>query len=278
MFVSYAVAEVPPFLMSGIRYVLASIILISFAVWFRGLKLPTLRQAINAMFVGILFLGLGTTGVAWALQTVDTGFTSLLISTEPLIILLMLWALNRKAPPRQSFFGIGLAMTGIYLLVSQQHMLVSWDQWLGVLAIVLAQIFWGVGTIYIGRADMPKSQDVSTSLQMLTGGLIALLISFSIETAPDDWQRISIRAYLSLGFLIVFGSILAFSAFNYLLLRVSPEKVATGTYVNPIIALILGWWFRHEIISLQSMLAALLMLTGVFFVNSAKVQNNTAES
>ncbi len=276
LFVAYAVEEIAPFFMSGVRYILASIILISFATLIKGWKPPTRKQAINASIVGMLFLGLGTTGVAWALQTVDTGFTSLLISTEPLIIVLMLWVLNRKPPALQSFLGIALGISGIYLLVSQSKIVVSMDHWQGVMAIVFAQICWGLGTIYIGRADMPRSQETSTSLQMFTGGIIAFIISFAIEDNPVEWSSLSWTAMGSLAFLILFGSILAFSAFNYLLLRVSPEKVATGTYVNPIIALILGWWFRDELITFQSLIAAVLMLGGVFFINSARSRKSVS--
>ncbi|MBK8504332.1 MAG: EamA family transporter [Saprospiraceae bacterium] len=234
------------------------------------IQLPTRAQAGNALGVGVFFLGVGATGVAWALKTVDSGFAALLISAEPLIVVLMLWVLNRRPPTLLSFFGIALGMTGIYVLVSQQDIVVGQNHWLGIFAIVTSMICWGAGSIFISRSDMPKSSFVNNAMQMIAGCLFAFLVSLLIEPASvpvSGWNTMTLYSVL---FLVLFGSALAFSAFNYLLTKVSPEKVATGTYVNPIVALLLGWLFNGEIVTLQSMIAAAIMLTGVYFINVAK--------
>jgi drug/metabolite transporter (DMT)-like permease len=259
-----------PFYLSGIRFLSAALLLLMIGFLVGRIQRPTKAQTRNALGVGVFFLGVGATGVAWALKTVDSGFAALLISAEPLVVVLMLWVLNRRPPTLLSFFGIALGMAGIYLLVSQQEIVVSQNHWLGILAIVTSMICWGAGSIFISRSDMPKSSFVNNALQMISGCLFAFLISLFIEPSSVpivDWNAMTIYSVL---FLVLFGSALAFSAFNYLLTKVSPEKVATGTYVNPIVALLLGWLFNEEIVTVQSIVAATIMLTGVYFINVAK--------
>lgn len=273
LFVSFAVRQLSPFYLSGIRFLLAASILFLIGLLLGRVQKPTRKQVINALGVGVFFLGVGATGVAWALKTVDTGFTALLISAEPLMVVFMLWGVNRKPPSTLSFFGIALGMLGIYLLVSQRSIVVSAEHWLGILAIITSMICWGAGSIFISKSDMPKSPFVNNTLQMISGCIFAFAVSFSIEPEQVSMSSWNVRTIYSVFFLVVFGSALAFSAFNYLLTKVSPEKVATGTYVNPVVALILGWLFNHEMIPLQSIIAAVIMLTGVYFINTAKTAN-----
>lgn len=270
LFVSFAVRQLSPFYLSSIRFLLAAIILFLIGMILGKVQKPSRKQAANALGVGVFFLGVGATGVAWALKTVDSGFAALLISAEPLMVVFMLWAVNRKPPSVLSFFGIALGMLGIYLLVSQRQIVVSTDHWWGVLAIIISMICWGAGSIFISRSDMPKSPFVNNSLQMLSGCVFAFLVSYFTEPAQVSVSAWSAMTIYSVLFLVLLGSALAFSAFNYLLTKVSPEKVATGTYVNPVVALILGWLFNGEVIPLQSVLAASIMLTGVYFINTAK--------
>lgn len=270
LFVSFAVRQLSPFYLSGVRFLLASMILFLIGLIWGRLEKPTRIQVRNALGVGIFFLGFGASGVAWALKTVDSGFAALLISAEPLIVVLMLWALDRHRPPLLSFLGIALGMFGIFMLVSQQSILVSAHHWLGILAIIGSMVCWGAGSIFISRSDLPNSPFVNNTLQMISGCLIAFVISLMIEPSSAAFLSWSAMTVVSVLFLVIFGSALAFSAFNYLLTRVSPEKVATGTYVNPLVALLLGWLFNGELITAQSMIAAVIMLTGVYFINVAR--------
>ncbi len=270
LFTAFAVEEFSPFFLSAARYSIAAVLV---GVWAKArgrLVMPSLRQLGNALLVGVFFLGFGTTGVAWALRTLDTGFAALLISAEPLIILGMLWALHRRTPHWLSFLGIGLGILGIYLLVSQTALVVSHDHGQAVWVIFISMLLWGAGSIYIGRSDMPRQAAVSTALQMLSGSSVSFLIYLIFEPRAPAWAEVSYRGLFSLMYLSILGSALAFTAFNYLLTKVSPEKVATSTYVNPIIALALGWAFHGEFISVQSLVAAIVMLTGVYFVHKAR--------
>lgn len=129
---------------------------------------------------------------------------------------------------------------------------------------------WAYASLFVGNAELPKNHFVNTGYQMLTGGILLGLTSLVLNepwSMPQDWQA---DVQWSMFGLILFGSIIAFTAFNYLLKEVSPDKVATSTYVNPIIALILGWWILNEVITMQSIIAAVILLTGVYFINTKR--------
>jgi drug/metabolite transporter (DMT)-like permease len=129
---------------------------------------------------------------------------------------------------------------------------------------------WAYASLFVGKADLPSNYFVNTGYQMLTGGVMLFMVSLFLgETwiSPADWSEPVLWSML---LLIIFGSIVAFTSFNYLLKKVSPEKVATSTYVNPIIALFLGWYLLNEKITTQSIFAAAILLTGVYFINSKK--------
>jgi len=129
---------------------------------------------------------------------------------------------------------------------------------------------WAYCSLFVSKADLPSNFFVNTGYQMLFGGSMLLIASTVIgeERIPiSSWNT---EVLNSMTMLIIFGSIVAFTAFNYLLSKVSPEKVATSTYVNPIVALILGWYFLDETISMQSIIAAAILLTGVYFINTKK--------
>ena len=274
LFIAYTVEALPPFLLSTIRFTLASSLLFGLAAALRKYQTITKKQLKNAIFAGVLFLGFGTGGVAWALQFVDSGFTALVISGQPLLVVLMMWMIDKKRPATQSFGGIFLGMFGMYLLVSQKELLARPEQWKGIIAILFCMIAWGFGSIFVSKSDMPKPQMANNAIQMMSGGIALFFFSLFLESPLNfDFQAVPLSAWLALSYLIVFGAVVAFSAFNYLLTKVSPEKVATSTYVNPIIALTLGWYFRNELVTTQSLVAVAIMFTGVFFINSTPEQS-----
>ncbi len=274
LFIAFTVESLPPFILSTIRFTLASLLLFGLTAVLKKYQTITKKQFINAAFAGILFLGFGTSGVAWALQFVDSGFTALVISGQPLIVVLMMWAINQKRPATQSFGGIFLGMFGMYLLVSQKELVAAPEQWKGIIAIFFCMIAWGFGSIFVSKSDMPKPQIANNAIQMMSGGIVLFFFSLLFENSFSfDFTAVPSIAWFALSYLIVFGAAVAFSAFNYLLTQVSPEKVATSTYVNPIIALTLGWYFRDELVTPQSILAVCVMFTGVFFINSTPEQS-----
>lgn len=264
----FALQAIPPFIMAGGRFFTAGILVFVFEL-LRGQPLPTLRQWSNAAMIGVLFLAFGTGGVVWALQFVDTGITSLLVAFEPLVVVLLLWLLQGKRPGRKTWFGIFLGTVGMLLLVSQQSISTDDRAVWGVVMVGGSMLAWALASIYVSKVVLPKSKFQSSSIQMLGGGLALMFFGLIAgEYGRVHFENIDFRAGLSLLYLIFFGSILAFSAFNYLLQNISADKVATSNYVNPVVALLLGWGINQEVISAQSLVAAVVLLVGVFFINT----------
>lgn len=265
-----AVAELPPFMLASIRFVVAGI-LIFILCKFMGISIGiSKKQLLNTTIAGFLFLTFGNGVVVWALKYVDSGFAALEISAQPLLVLLLMRILQGKKIQPMSIVGVILGIIGIYLLVSQKEVLNKENSVIGMVMIFVCMVSWGYGSLFVGKADLPKNYFVNTGYQMLTGGIMLFFASISFGetwTSPIAWSP---SVQLTMALLIIFGSIVAFTSFNYLLKVVSPEKVATSTYVNPIIALILGWYFLEEQITLQSVAAAGVLLTGVYFINTKK--------
>ncbi|WP_222984229.1 EamA family transporter [Flagellimonas meishanensis] len=265
-----AVTELPPFMLASFRFMTAGILIF---VWARVMKIPlgiTKKQLWNTFLAGFLFLSIGNGLAVWALRYLDSGFAALEISAQPLVILLMMWILQGKRIQPMSIIGVILGFVGIYLLIGQQQIIAKEGTLIGVIMIFVCMLSWAYASIFVSRADLPNNYFVNTGYQMFTGGLAlaGMSIAFKEEwSSPLAWSG---NVQLVMVLLVLFGSIVAFTSFNYLLKAVSPEKVATSTYVNPIVALILGWYFLDEQITPQSILAAVILLTGVYFINTKR--------
>lgn len=265
-----AVTDLPPFKLASIRFISAGLIIFLIAKLMRISIAITLQQLKNTIIAGFLFLTFGNGVVVWALKYVDSGFAALEISAQPLVVLVMMRLLYGKKIQPMSFVGIVLGIIGVYLLVSQKQIINNEGSMLGMLMIVVCMLSWAYGSLFVGKADLPKNYFVNTGYQMLMGGIMLAIASFCFgETwsSPLEWSP---KVQGSMLLLIFFGSIIAFTSFNYLLKVVSPEKVATSTYVNPIIALFLGWYFLNEHITTQSIVATVVLLTGVYFINTTR--------
>lgn len=265
-----AVLELPPFKLASIRFITAGLLIFLIAK-LSGISISiSKKQLFNTAIAGFLFLTFGNGVVVWALKYVDSGFAALEISAQPLLVLILMRILQGKKIQTMSVVGVILGVIGIYLLVGQKEILSKENSILGILMILACMISWGYGSLFVGKADLPNNYFVNTGYQMVTGGFMLFITSMIFGEnwiSPFDWSG---KVLWSMLILILFGSIVAFTSFNYLLKTVSPEKVATSTYVNPIIALILGWYFLDEVITLQSIIAAIVLLTGVYFINTKR--------
>ena len=265
-----AVAELPPFFLASIRFTSAGLLIFIIAKIMGKSLAITRKQFINAFIVGVLFLSFGNGIIVWALKYVDSGFAALEISAQPLVVLLLMWLLQGKRIKPMSLVGVGLGIIGIFLLVVQKQLIAQEGTVLGMVMIFACMLSWAYGSLFVGKADLPKNFFVNTGYQMFTAGITLAVASFLFGEewiAPKQWEA---PVQWSMVLLIIFGSIVAFTSFNYLLKTVSPDKVATSTYVNPIIALILGWYVLNEEITTQSIVAAAVLLTGVYFINTSK--------
>lgn len=265
-----AVTELPPLMLAAIRFLAAGIIIFIIAKILGYSLAITKTQLKNCFIIGFLFLTFGNGGVVWALKYVDSGFAALEISAQPLVVLLMMRIFEGKKIQPMSMVGVLLGVIGIYLLVSQKELINQEGSAIGMLMIFACMLSWAYGSLFVAKANFPSNFFINTGYQMLAGGTMLLIASFIFGetwTYPNQWSQ---PVLISMILLIIFGSIVAFTSFNYLLRNVSPEKVATSTYVNPIIAMILGSYVLNEQITTQSIIAAIVLLTGVYFINTKK--------
>ena len=270
VFNKIAVTELPPFFLASARFIAAGLLIMLISKILKFQLAITKKQFMNSLIAGFLFLVYGNGVFVWALKYVDSGFAALLASTQPLFVLLLMRLIDRKPMQKKSIIGVLLGLIGMYLLVSQQEITSSEGTVLGVFMIFTCVFSWSYGSVFVSKADLPKNFFVSTGYQMLIAGFMLLIGSITFKetwVSPLNW---STEVQLSMLFLVSFGGIAVFTAFNYLLKNVSTEKVATSAYVNPIIAMLLGWYVLDERLSLQSIIASVVLLTGVYFINSRK--------
>ena len=270
LFNKIAVTELPPFFLASIRFISAGVLIMIIAKYLKFKIAITKKQFLNTLIAGFLFLVYGNGVFIWALRYVDSGFAALLAATQPLFVLFLMRLIDRKSMQKKSIIGVLLGLLGMYLLVSQKKIATSEGSALGIFMIFTCVLSWSYGSVFVSKADLPKNFFVSTGYQMLTAGTLLFFGSILFKetwVSPLDWSE---DVKLSMAFLIFFGGIVAFTSFNYLLKNVSTEKVATFAYINPIIAMLLGWYVLDERLSLQSIIASAVLLTGVYFINSRK--------
>ncbi|WP_213523098.1 EamA family transporter [Nonlabens sp.] len=269
-----AVSELPPFLLASIRFTSAGTLIFIIAKTFGFSLRITKKQLGNSVLAGFLFLAYGNGVFVWALKYVDTSFAALLAALQPLFILVLMRTVQRKSLQPKSVIGVLLGLSGMCILVSQNEITTKEGALTGIIMILTCILSWSIASLFVAKADLPQNFFVSTGYQMLAAGIILGFASFAFNevwASPLNWSS---SAYISLTCLILFGSIAAFTSFNFLLKNMSTEKVATSSYVNPVIAMLLGWYFLEERITTQSIIAAAVMLTGVYFINSRQRDKN----
>jgi drug/metabolite transporter (DMT)-like permease len=273
--IRFAVQTLPPFFMSGVRFLVAGLVLIAWAYW-RGASHPTRAQWRAATLVGALLILGGTATVGWAEQWVPSGIASLLAATAPLWIVVMEWmGPGGMRPGIAVIAGIVLGLCGVAVLIGpglfsgtgSGH---AWEA--GALALVLGSAFWGAGSIYSSRVRHPTSAPLAMGMQMVTGGALSLAAGVLLGEARSlDVHAVSAASALALGYLVVFGSLIGFTAYLWLLQVVRPSRVATHAYVNPIVAVLLGWALADEPLSARTLLAAAVIIGSVVLITTGHV-------
>ena len=270
LFNKISVSELPPFFLASIRFFIAGVLMIGLAIFSKQKLSISKKELLNSVAASFFFMVYGNGVFVWALKYVDSGFGALLASTQPLFVLFLLKLIDRKPFQKKSLIGVALGMFGMFLLVNQRELTTPEGSLLGIFMILTCVLSWSYGSVFVSKAELPKSFLVSTGYQMLAASFILLTGSFSINehwSSPLTWSS---NVQIAMLMLIIFGGVVAFTAFNYLLKVVSPEKVATSAYVNPVIALCMGWYFLDEKLSTQSIIASIILLTGVYFITTRK--------
>jgi drug/metabolite transporter (DMT)-like permease len=275
----FVVADLPPFLFSGVRFLIAGSILF---LWTRSRspEKPTLEHWKAAAVSGFLLLLIGHGFVVWAIQFMPSGLAALLVATEPVwVVVLGMFFPGYGYPSVKVFIGLVIGLVGISLLVNPFESLGSTSIEFGAASMILfATIAWAVGSLYSSRAAVPKSSSLAVSMKMLCGGVFLVLGGIvSGELAILDIPSVSLKTMLSFTYLVIFGSLIAFSAFDWLLRNVSPTLVATHAYVNPVVAMILGFLVAAEILTTRDVVSAVIILAGVVLITTGKIGKGKRE-
>ena len=267
--IAVAIETLPPFWMAGIRFVISGALLCGWTLW-RGAPRPTLVHWRSAALVGALLLCIGNGGVVWAEQRVASGVAALVISMTPLwMVLFSWWQPGGERPAGLVWAGLGLGLVGLTLLVRPWEGGGALDL-LGLAALVIADVSWAWGSIRSRRLELPASPVMATGLEMLCGGALLLLFgAFLGEPAQIDLAAVSGRSLLGLVYLITFGA-LGFTAYIWLLRVANPVLVSTYAYVNPIVAVFLGWLILSEPVTGKTLAAAAVIVAGVALITWAQ--------
>ena len=279
--IKYAIETLPPFLMAGGRFIIAGAILFAVAFFSRDFERPKLAHWKTSFVVGTLLLLGGNGGVVFAERYISSSLAALLVATEPFWIVLLSWLwLKQSRPNLKTVAGIALGFLGVWLLISgQAHEAAGAGsmQFFGTIAVIAAAFSWALGSIYGLRAPVPKSAVLNSGMQMLSGGIVLMLVSLlSGEMLQFDVAQVSASSWFGLVYLIVFGSLLGFTAYSWLLKNAQPALVSTYAYVNPVVAVFLGWLIASESFTQQTLFGAAIIVGSVALITS-KEKNDPPE-
>ncbi len=268
----FAVQTLPPFLMAGVRFLVAGSIVYGWARFVGRAAAPTRAEWRGAAAVGALLLVGGNGLLVWSEQRVPSGVAALLVGTVPCFMAVIDWLRpGGLRPSGHVVAGLLLGLLGLVWLVGPDALMGGGRaDFIGATAIVLGSFSWAAGSIYSRHAATPSSPFLATATQMLAGGAILVLLSVALgEPWAFDPEAASLRSLLGLVYLIVFGSIVAFSAYIWLLRVSTPARVSTYAYVNPVVAVLLGWALAGEALTLRIGVAAAVIVSGVALITLA---------
>ncbi len=269
--IRFAVETIPPFLAVGVRQLTAGSLLLLWCLY-KGER-PTWQQWRASAIIGVFFFLIGHGTVHWAERIVPSGLCAVIIATEPMWIFLTASIVDRKWRMNAMLgSGLVLGLLGVGLLLQGKTLQSAPGVLLAAVAVLLGAISWSIGIVYSRRSHLSGNPVLLSAMSLVSGGAMLLLASAlfgewgSRGGVRASYAAISPRSLWALAYLIVFGSIVAFTAYNWLLERYSPTLVATHTYVNPVVAVLLGWWLAGEKVTLSMGVAAAMILAAILLV------------
>ncbi len=267
-----AVTTMPPFAMAAARFGLAGVLLFTW-LKLRGTAWPQTRQWRDNAIVGTLLLLGGNGLVAWAEQFIPSGVTALIIGAGPIFVVLTEWAWpGGQRPTLLTFAALLLGMSGVaYLTFDPAQREGNALPPAALIAVLIACLSWSVGSIYSRHTKRAAPPPMAAALQMICGSVSLMLVGF----ATGDWQRLNVSAisaasWSAFVYLALIGSILGFSTFVWLLKHSTPARISTHTFVNPIVAVFLGWMILHEPVTGRTLIASAIIVSAVVLVNAQK--------
>ncbi|HEY8851811.1 MAG TPA: EamA family transporter [Gemmatimonadaceae bacterium] len=270
--IRYAVETTPPFIMGGVRFLVSGALLYIWARY-RGAPTPTRLHWRNAIIAGGFLLLGGNGAVVWAEQFVPSGLTALLVSILPFWLVIIEWARPpKKRPGGAVLLGLVLGFIGIIVLVGPGDIGGQGNvSSVGALVLILGSLSWAIGSFWSRDASLPDSGLLTTGMEMLGGGALLLIVGvLSGELSHFDVYQVSRASAIGLAYLITFGSLLGFTSYIWLLDKVSPAHLGTYAYVNPIVAVLLGWAIAGETLSVRTAVAAAIVICAVALITTAR--------
>jgi len=277
--IRYAIETIPPFIMGGTRFLVSGALLYTWSRY-RGAPRPTRLHWRNAIIAGGFLLLGGNGAVVWAEQFVPSGLTALLVSILPFWLVIIEWVRPpRRRPSGAVLVGLALGFIGIIVLVGPGNVGGDGDvRVLGALVLILGSLSWAIGSFWSRDAQLPDSGLLTTGMEMLGGGALLVIVGvLSGELSHFDVHHVSRASTLGLVYLITFGSLLGFTSYIWLLDKVSPARLGTYAYVNPIVAVLLGWAIAGEALSIRTGVAAAIVICAVALITSAR-RTTTAQT
>jgi drug/metabolite transporter (DMT)-like permease len=262
--IRYAVETIPPLVAAGIRHTIAGGVLLAWACA-RGYR-PRREHWIAGIVLGALFFFVGHGTLHWAEQHVASGLAALLIATEPMFILVLAWLRGQQRISRISALGLAFGVVGVAILTGAEVSAKN-ASLIGLLAVLLGSLSWSAGVVISPQLKLPTDALARTAVPLVCGAVMLLATAgITGEFHGLHWSAISLKSIFGLGYLIVFGSIVAFTAYTWLLQRVPPAVVATHTYANPVVAVLLGWLLASEPLTARVAIASVAILGAIMLI------------
>jgi drug/metabolite transporter (DMT)-like permease len=274
--IKIAIETFPPFLMAGIRFLIAGALLYGFVV-VKEKKYPKLIEWRDTTIIGILLLSAGNGFLVIAEKTIPSSIAAIVVATVPLWMIVIAWFLKIQTKPNKStLVGTLIGFIGVVILMFPSHQEHLRFDTFGLLITLLGAILWSFGSIYSQKATLPSSVMLSTAMQMLSGGLVLIITA----TLFGEWQQFQIetlssRSLLALAYLVLIGSLVGFSAYVWLLKNASPYLASTYAFVNPIVALFLGYLFADEVLGVKALIATMLIISAVVMITLFKAKKRS---
>jgi drug/metabolite transporter (DMT)-like permease len=273
--IALMIETLPPLLAASVRFLTAGILMLGFlaiASRWRRVERPRLVHWRSAAIVGLLLLLGGNGGVVLAEGFIPSGMAAVLIATVPIWIAVLDAIVSRRRPSRLALGGLVAGIVGVAVLMAPVEGLDRLDP-VGIGLALVAALLWAAGSVYAGRAPLPRSNALGTGMEMVAGGLGLLLVGTLLgELGQADPARFELHSLLAVAYLIVFGSIVAFTAYTWLLANVPVTTAGTYAYVNPIVAVALGAVLLAEPITLRTVIASVVIIGAVVAMVSGRVR------
>jgi drug/metabolite transporter (DMT)-like permease len=280
--IKYAIETIPTFLMAGVRFLVAGGVLYLAARLSPGYEKPKAVHWRTSLIVGTLLLGVGNGFVVMGEHYISSSMTALLIASNPFWMVTLGWMfMGRGKPNYKVTLGLIVGFIGVTLLVlgsPAADEAAGNSQMLGTILIVIATIGWAFGSLYGASASTAKSNVLASGMQMLSGGLVLMLVSVvSGEWGRFEYAAVSSVSWIALVYLIFVGALVAYTAYSWLMKNASPSAVSTYAYVNPVVAVFLGWAIAGESMTAQMLVGAAVIVGSVVLITANNKKKTPCE-